>query len=126
MDIKVNESAERETGRERQGEGEREDKMIETYSSPSQMIPTVEPWTRTQSSGKRKASLLFLDMWEVDLPQKVGPREKKGVFLSFMPSSSYESGLALGSTLIAGGLPATWGPGAYYSGPCEGHRLHNE
>lgn len=50
-------------------------------------------------------------MWEVDLPQKVGPQEKKGVFLSFMPGSSYESGLALGSTLIAGGLQATWGPG---------------
>ncbi|CAB1439769.1 unnamed protein product [Pleuronectes platessa] len=28
-----------------------------------------------------------------------------------MPGSSYESGLALGSTLIAGGLQATWGPG---------------
>lgn len=49
-------------------------------------------------------------MWEVDLPQKVGPQEKKGVFLSFMQGSSYESGFALGSTLIAGGLQATWGP----------------
>ena len=55
-------------------------------------------------------------MWEVDLPQKVGPQEKKGVFLSLFfffltLGSSYESGLALGSTLIAGGLQATWGPG---------------
>lgn len=51
-------------------------------------------------------------MWEVDLPQKVGPQEKKGVFLSFMLGSSYGSGLALGSALLAGGLQATWGPGA--------------
>lgn len=63
-------------------------------------------------------------MWEVDLPQKVGPQEKKGVFLSFFfffltLGSSYESGLALGSTLIAGGLQATWGPG----GPPEAIRV---
>lgn len=51
-------------------------------------------------------------MWEVDLPQKVGPRENKGVLLSFALGSSYESRLALGSKLIAGGLKATWGPEA--------------
>lgn len=47
--------------------------------------------------------------------QKVGPQENKGVFLSFTLGSSYESGLALGSTLIAGGLKATWGPHASLS-----------
>lgn len=58
------------------------------------------------------------------MPQKVGPQEKKGVFLSFFfffltLGSSYESGLALGSTLIAGGLQATWGP----EGPPEAIRV---
>lgn len=86
--------------------------MIENCSSPSHMIPIVQPQTQEQSYGKRKTPFLFLNMWEVALPQKVGPQEKKGVFLSFMLGSSYESGLALGSTLIAGGLQATWGPGA--------------
>lgn len=59
----------------------------------------------------KKDPLFIPDMWEVALLLKVGPLEKKGVFLSFMPSSSYESGLALGTTLIAGGPQATWGPG---------------
>lgn len=86
--------------------------MIENCSGPSQMIPIVQPQTQAQSGGKRKTPFLFLNMWEVDLPQKVGPQENKGVFLSFTLGSSYESGLALGSTLIAGGLKATWGPEA--------------
>lgn len=86
--------------------------MIENCSGPSQMIPIVQPRTQAQHYGKRKTPFLFLNMWEVDLPQKVGPQEKKGVFLSFMRGSSYESSLALGSTLIAGGLQAIWGPGA--------------
>lgn len=86
--------------------------MIENCSGPSQMIPIVQPRTQAQSDGKRKTPFLFLNMWEVDLPQKVGPQENKGVFLSFTLGSSYESGLALGSTLIAGGLKATWGPEA--------------
>lgn len=75
------------------------------------MIPIVQPHTQSQSDGKRKNPFLFLNMWEVALPQKVGPQEKKGVFFPFMAGSSYESGLALVSTLIAGGLQATWGPG---------------
>lgn len=68
------------------------------------MIPVVWPQTWAQSDGKRKTPFLFQNMWEVALPGKVGPQEKKGVFLSFMDGSSYESVLALGSKLIAGGL----------------------
>ena len=86
--------------------------MIENCSGPYQMIPIVQTLTQAQCYGKRKTPFLFLNMWEVDLPQKVGPQEKKGVFLSFMLDSSYESGLAPGNTLIAGGLQATWGPEA--------------
>ncbi len=86
--------------------------MIENCSGPSQMIPIVQPRTQAQSYGKRKTPFLLLNMWEVDSPQKVGPQQKKGVFLSFTPGSFYESRLALGSTVIAGGLQATWGPGA--------------
>lgn len=94
----------------RVGVSQEEGSMVENGSGPSQMIPIVQP--QTQRYGKRKSPFLFLNMWEVDLPRKVGPQEKKGVFLSFMPGSSYESGLALGSTVIAGGLQATWGFGA--------------
>lgn len=82
--------------------------MIENCSGAAQMIPVV--WPRTQTQRKRKSPFLFGDMWEVDLSQRVGPQENKGVFLSFTPGSCYESGLALGSTPIAGGLKATWGP----------------
>ena len=77
--------------------------MIENCSGPSQMIPIVRPRTQAQSYGKRKTPFLSLNMWEVDLPQKVGPQEKKGVFLSFMLGYSYESGLTLESTLTARG-----------------------
>lgn len=62
-------------------------------------------------------------MWEVDLPQKVGPRENKGVLLSFALGSSYESRLALGSKLIAGGLKATWGPEASESEAIRGPQI---
>lgn len=76
------------------------------------MIPLVWPPSWAWSDGKRKTPFLFLNMWEVALPGKVGLQEKKGVFLSFMQGSSYESGLALGSKLIAGGLQVhlgAWG-----------------
>lgn len=56
--------------------------MIENCSRPSHMIPVVQPQTQAQSDGKRKTPFLFLKMWEVALPWKVGPQEKKGVFLS--------------------------------------------
>jgi len=88
--------------------GKEEDSMIENCIAPSHVIPVVQ--TQSQAHGKKNGPHFI--MWEVALPQKVGPQEKKGVFLSFMPGSTYESGLALGSTLIAGGLQATWGPGA--------------
>lgn len=61
-------------------------------------------------------------MWEVDLPQKGGPRENKGVFLSSTLGSAFESGLALRSNLIAGGLKATWGPLDLLSEPSLGAR----
>lgn len=75
-----------------------EGSMTANCTGPSQMIPEVQSRTQTQRYGKRKTPFLFLNVWEVDLPQKVGPQEKKGVFLSFMLGSSYESGLALEST----------------------------
>lgn len=71
------------------------------------MIPQSR--TQAQSDGKRKTPFLFLNMWEVDLAQKSGPQENKGVFLSLMLGPAFESSLALGSNLIAGGLKATWG-----------------
>lgn len=81
-------------------------KMAEPPSPSSHMIPAVQ--LRTESYGKRKPPFSCPKMWEVSILRKVGPQEKKGVFLSFMLDSSYESGLALGNTLIAGGLQGTW------------------
>lgn len=74
------------------------------------MILLVWPRTQAQSDGKRKSPFLFLNMWEVDLPQEGGFQENKGVFLSLTLGSAFESSLALRSSLIAGGLKATWGP----------------
>lgn len=65
-------------------------------------------------------------MWAVGSLQGVGPQEKKGVFLSFMPGSSYESGLALGSTLIAGGPSSHLGDQGPPKAKYDGHKLHNE
>lgn len=78
--------------------------------------------------GKERGLFNSGNMWEVDLPQKVGPQEKKGVFLSFMPGSSSESGLAPGSTLIAGGLQSHLGAcmGPSSSDTCKGHRSKND
>lgn len=67
-------------------------------------------------------------MWEVDLPQKVGPQEKKGVFLSLTPGSSHESGLAPGIALTAGGLsePPGGPVGLLKRGEGGLRGLHNE
>lgn len=70
---------------------------------------SLAPDAGAQRRRERKGPFSFEDMWEVDLSRRVGPQENKGVFLSFAPGSCYESGLALGSTPIAGGLKATWG-----------------
>lgn len=102
-----------------------DDSMIENCSAASQMIPAVWPRTQAQSDGSKERGLFsFEDMWEVDLSHRVGPQENKGVFLSFAQGSCYESSLALGSTPIAGGLKATWGPvGAPLSGAIWGSQI---
>lgn len=100
--------------------------MIENCSSPSQMIPVVQPRTQAQRELWEKKDPFFI-------PEYVGGRfapeswasgEERCVFVLFFfffltLGSSYESGLALGSTLIAGGLQATWGP----EGPPEAIRV---
>lgn len=82
-----------------------------------------QPQTQAQSDGKRKTPFLFLNMWEVDLPQKGGPQENKGVFLSLTLGPAFESSLALGSNLLAGGLKATWGPPTSSAKQCESQKL---